>query len=447
MSLKRGIFYTFLTQVPNLLLFFVSSTLMTRILGDEGRGSYALIQSLSTMLSMVLGLNLTFGITYFTAKDKGDPTRMVRVGASLMAVNIVLVPLILLLVFRNHGIGKVFLPGNGTHWGYGVYLLLSIVFGQATSLIGAILLGLKKFKALNRISIINASLSAITFTIMYVFRAHIPPENALAIVLAGSMAYGLTMVLIYGLSYVRIVGILPIPTWKWPILKPVLLFVLVGYLSNFINLINYRFDIWVVASYAGTAQLGLYAVAVGVGQLLFYIPEPFSRVVQPYLYGNMDAALLDRFKFIVRLNFTTVALLSLGLGWTAHWVIPLLYGEAFSASVAALQILLPGIAFISASKLLGLLVVQGGYIRYNLYATAVAAGITIGLDLLLIPIWGISGAALVSSVAYVSLTAVQCAVIYFKMGITVGDMFLLRPSDLFRIRALVTKHVSTLFGR
>ncbi|MBK8580924.1 MAG: oligosaccharide flippase family protein [Flavobacteriales bacterium] len=73
MSLNRGIFYTFLTQAPNLLLFFVASTLMTRVLGDEGRGAYALLQNQTVLFSMLLGFNLGFGITYFTSRTKAIP--------------------------------------------------------------------------------------------------------------------------------------------------------------------------------------------------------------------------------------------------------------------------------------------------------------------------------------------------------------------------------------
>ena len=54
MSLKRGILYTFLAQAPALLLYFVSSTLITRMLGDAGRGEYAVIQNHAALLTMLL---------------------------------------------------------------------------------------------------------------------------------------------------------------------------------------------------------------------------------------------------------------------------------------------------------------------------------------------------------------------------------------------------------
>jgi O-antigen/teichoic acid export membrane protein len=157
--------------------------------------------------------------------------------------------------------------------------------------------------------------------------------------------------------------------------------------------------------------------------------------------------MLAKFKFIVRLNFTAVILLSLGLGILAPWIVPLLFGKTFAGSVIALQWLLPGIIFVSGSKLIGLLVIQGGHLRFNLYSTIIAAGFTIVLDLFLIPRMGIVGASMASSIAYLSLLVVPCLVIRYKMGIPVWDMFILRTSDLARIRALVNDRLSFITSK
>jgi O-antigen/teichoic acid export membrane protein len=183
-------------------------------------------------------------------------------------------------------------------------------------------------------------------------------------------------------------------------------------------------------------------VAVGVGQLLFFIPEPFSRVVQPFLYGQVENEMLARFKFTSRLNFTTVLALALLAGLAAPWVVPLLFGPTFNGSVIALQWLLPGIVSMSFYKLTAPLVVQGGLIRFNLYAISIAALITVVLDFWLIPQWGIVGASVASSIAYFSLLVLPCWVIRTKMKISVRDMFLLRPSDISNLRVLMGDRLS-----
>lgn len=430
MSLKRGIFYTFLTQVPTLLLFFVASTLMTRSLGDEGRGAFALFQNLVALVTMVLGFSLNFGTTYFTAKDHGDPTRMVRVCTSLLMVNLIAVPLLFLVIFSSSGLQRVFLPASTTHWAYLLYLVVLVLLTQVNNFINSILLGLKKFQIINRMSIFTAAISATGYTSLYFLRDRLDQAWLLPVVLALHLSYILVNTIFWVYSYIRVVGIRPRPTWSWAIIRPVLTFVLVAYVANSMNLVNYRFNIWVVDHYTGTAQLGLYAVALGLGQLLFYIPDPFTTVVQPYLYGEMNRNLLAKFKFIMRLNFTTVATMALTLAFIAPWLVPMLFGKVFAGAVPALYWLLPGIAFAASSKLLGPLVVQGNLIRFNLYGVVVATLVTITLSFLLIPSMGIKGAGIASTLSFLANLIVQCVVVSRRMKITIWDMFILRPGDI-----------------
>ncbi len=446
MSLKRDTLYTFLTQAPTLVLYFVASTLMTRILGDEGRGAFALLQNQVSFMVLVMGFGLGFGSTYFTAKDHGDPTRIVRICASLLLINMVLVPATFLLVFGHAHLRNVFIPAKATHWAYLAYLVLTVILTQLTSFISSILLGLKKFRALNQMSIAGAALNAVAFLVLYLVRGHIAPERVLPWVLGILLGITLIIALLWVAIYVRMVGIPPVPTWDMTLIRPVFTFVMISYLGNFINLINYRFDVWVVGSYAGTAQLGLYTVAVSLGQMFFYIPDPFAKVIQPYLFGEMSPALLAKFKFIMRLSCTTVAILAACLGLAAPWLVPGLFGSVFRDSISALWWLLPGIIFVCASKLLGLLVIQGNMIRFNLYGAAAAAVVTIGLDFLLVPRWGITGAAVASSLAYLTNLVVQGAVVRNRLKISLHDMFILHLSDFARLRQLAQERLAITRG-
>lgn len=445
MSLKRGIFYTFLTQVPTLLLYFVSNICLTRILGDEGRGAYALFMNQTALLTMALGLNLAFGINYFVSREQGNPARMVRVASTSLLFNLAALPLFLAMSFGIPALNRIFFPPGTGHWGYFLFLFATVMAAQVSGYIGAIVLAFRKFAILNRMSIFSAGLAAVGYGVLFALRANVPAQYALPAVLGIALACSVVTLVFWLWIYIRLVGLPPVPTWEWQVLKPVLSLSMVGYLSNMINLINYRFDIWVVGSYAGTAQLGLYAAAAGVVQMLFYIPEPFSKVVQPYLYSGLNPNLLERFKFISRLSFTSVTAISLLLALSAPWLIPLIYGSAFTEAVTPLILLLPGIIFVCAFKLFAPLVIEGGHIRFNLYATSVSAAITILLDLLLIPPYGIIGAAVASTLAYAALFAVQSFVIRFKMQVPMADMFLVQRNDLARMLALVKGRVPTLF--
>lgn len=437
MSFKRSIFYTFLTQAPTLLLYFVSSTLITRLLGDVGRGEYALLTNQVALLAMLVSFNVGFGITFFTSKAGGPTKSIVGTATTMLLLDIVIVPVMLLAISGSDRLTELLMPRERTHWLFWGYVYLSIILSLVNSAVSAFLLGLKRFKILNWMGILNAGLSAAAFLILYIVRDGMEASSVLPIVLAVSAAAMSLQTVIWLVIYVSEIGIPPIPTWTWSLLKPILAFSLVGHLTNLINLVNYRFDIWVIGDKLGASELGIYTVAVGVAQLLFYIPDPFSRVVQPYLFGQLKDEMLERFKTVARLNFTVVLGLAVIVAASANWMLPLLFGDVFSASVPALYLLLPGIVLSSSSKLLAPLIVHGGLQRVNLYAIAVAAVLTIILDLIMVPIWGIEGAAVATTIVYMVIILTMLFTIRFHMGITVHDLFLIQRTDIGRFRTIL----------
>lgn len=432
--MKRGIFYTFLTQVPTLLLYFASSTMMTRMLGDVGRGEYALLNNQVVLFSLLMSMNLGLGITYFTAKASNDLRSSVGTAATLLLLTTLGLPLLLWVLSGSAKMTALLMPDHRVGWTYWGFVYLSITLGLVSAAIAAIMLGLKKFRILNGMTILNAAMSATAFSALYLLRDHIGTKDMLPAVLVVTLTVLIIQTTVWIFHYSVQVKMIPLPVRSWPIIRPILAFSMVGYFSNLINLVNYRFDVWVVDQYHGVAALGLYAVAVGTGQLLFYVPEPFSRVVQPYLFGQLDDEMLSRYKAVARLNFTSLLALALMMGIVAPWVLPLLFGEVFTGSVLALQLLLPGVIFSGATKILALLVIQRGQQRFNLLATAVGAIFTIGLDLLLIPIWGIEGAAVASTLAYLVILVIVLIVIRYRSAIPLHDMFLLRISDYRLLR-------------
>lgn len=430
MSLKRGLFYALLTQAPTLLLYFVASTVMTRLLGEVGRGEYALITNLATLLTLFMSLNVGFGVTYFISKYPENRSRLIGTASTMLLLNALVVPLLLWGASAWPSFTHVMMPDDRLRFPYWAFIYVSVMLNLLSTTVSAVLLGFKKFQALNWMSMLTAGISAAGMLVLYSLPERSVPADRLPLVLIVTTATAALVALAWCGLYMVHVKLKVRPTFSWAVLRPIIGFSLVGHVSNMINLINYRFDVWVVDQYQGTAELGLYAVAVGVAQLLFNIPEPFSRVVQPYLFGQVKDEMLSRFKAVARINFSVLLTLAIGLAMAAPWVMPLLFGDTFAASVSPLRFLLPGIVFSGAAKLLAQLVVQGGLQHFNLIGTACAAAITIALDLLLIPVWGIQGAAIATTISYGVVLLIILFTLRWRMRIPVHDLFLLRWRDV-----------------
>ena len=106
-----------------------------------------------------------------------------------------------------------------------------------------------------------------------------------------------------------------------------------------------------------------------------------------------------------------------------------LFGGQFEPAVTPLMLLMPGVVAVSAARVLGSYMFSQGKVIYNTYTTFIALGVTLVLDLALIPVLGINGAALASSIAYaVSLLATLW--FYRRLtGARIGGALVPRLSD------------------
>ena len=84
----------------------------------------------------------------------------------------------------------------------------------------------------------------------------------------------------------------------------------------------------------------------------------------------------------------------------APWFVPLLFGEAYTASVLPLQILTAWIVMTSFNIFFNALLDYRGLARRRALNFLLTLAATVGLNLVLIPRYGALGAALSTSLAY-----------------------------------------------
>jgi Na+-driven multidrug efflux pump len=96
----------------------------------------------------------------------------------------------------------------------------------------------------------------------------------------------------------------------------------------------------------------------------------------------------------------------LGVSWL---LVPLVYGPAYRATVPPLLILLPGVMAMGVFKVLTRDFSSRNRQQVSILASGVALVLNMGLDLLLIRRWGVTGAATASTVGYTAAGAVLLA--------------------------------------
>jgi stage V sporulation protein B len=168
-------------------------------------------------------------------------------------------------------------------------------------------------------------------------------------------------------------------------------------LSNMLIGAAARLDVLVVYLLAGQSSAGIYSVALTVGMLSSLLPSALMMASFPRIasLGSGEAAQL-----ILRLNRLTLAASAAAavvIGALSPFLIPIAFSKAYSASVIPAVILLAGGVAASSQYMLARARAARGEPSLLLRSYALNTVIMLLLDFLLIPKFGVTGAAIASA--------------------------------------------------
>lgn len=166
----------------------------------------------------------------------------------------------------------------------------------------------------------------------------------------------------------------------------------------------YHVDILLLRGIVGSQETGYYRAALSVAEFLWFAPIALQTVLlhsAADLWSAGDTSELNNLvSKATRYNTSFTLLLAIGLATLAHEFIPIYYGVEFKPSINPLLLLLPGtIGFALARPIFA--VGQGiGKMRLLILATGSAALVNFLLNMVLIPTYGMVGAAIATSISY-----------------------------------------------
>jgi O-antigen/teichoic acid export membrane protein len=174
-------------------------------------------------------------------------------------------------------------------------------------------------------------------------------------------------------------------------------------LSNLVVILFMKIDLVLLDVLSNPTELGKYVAAARISELWYAIPTVISVAILPTLLQKKkishDAYLLTLEKWL-RLSFWLSAAIAILVTLTAHLIIPLLYGESYTAASWMLMIhVWAGISVFMNIVIVQYLFVEGEYKIY-LYAHLYGLMANITINFILIPKYGGIGAAIATVVAY-----------------------------------------------
>lgn len=216
---------------------------------------------------------------------------------------------------------------------------------------------------------------------------------------------------------------------------------LAGQAGNVLTFMNVRVDQLLVPALAGLHAGGVYFIAARVADAVGQVSTAASSMLFPHVAAQSEERDTTTTERTTRLTLLATSAMAVALGVLAPVGLPLLFGADYAAGVPALLLLLVAMLPLALTRVLAADLKGRGRPGLVSIGTGVGVLLVLGLDLVLIPAYGIEGAAMAAVVAQLSTTLVLLVCYRRITGGRIGAL-LPRPSDIGDVVALVRGRLS-----
>jgi len=203
--------------------------------------------------------------------------------------------------------------------------------------------------------------------------------------------------------------------WNTLALRATTVFGFYVVLGNSIGFLTTQIDSVLIGYYMNPVDVGVYAVAALLAQTLTLIPSAVQRVTAPAtatLYGKGDI------KGVRSIVFSTMKwnlLISIGFAvliiYFGQGLIEILFTEEFCLSYIPMVILLLGYTIFSPFMAVGSTLSSIGKVHIPFRIHAICGVLNIALNILLIPHFGLTGAAIATTVTMITNFSISTSMI------------------------------------
>ncbi len=393
---------TMATRVALIAIGLVTSVLIARSLGPEGRGLQAAIAAITAVGVQFGNLGLHSSNTYYVAKKHDLLPALV--GNSLF-VSLGLATAVSVIA----GGAMVLWPSLSPVRGVYLWLALAgIPIGLAYLLLQNLLMGIQQVRAYNVIEI-GVRLLMIAVLGILIAGGRVSVEAVAIAGLATSLVaavWCLVKLRPHLRGRVRV---------SLGMLREHLGYGFRAYVAAFFAFTVIRADVLLCSYVLGDGPTGQYSIAAAMAEMVYMLPVVAGVIAFPRLSATEDP--VERWakaKSMTKWIAFVLTGLVIAAALLAKPAVAILYGREFLPSVEAFWWLLPGVFALGVNTILMNYFASEGMPPIAIWSPAVASVVNIGLNLWLLPRMGIVGASLASSVAYAMMLMMSLAYVRFR---------------------------------
>ncbi len=401
-ALNKNIGLSLSRRVVATVLQLLVVVIIARSLGPEGNGKFAIVIILPNLLNLLVGMGFGPAIVYYVGKGVYSSGEVFQVGLRMAGVTLAGSLLVLLpVLYLAHSI---LLPSIEFP-----ILVLSIAALPAVQLndqFSSLFLAEEDFNSYNLTQLIQPIVLLLNLLCLLLFDRLDILNSAVAFT---ASHYALSILLMVFIRYRlgKKSGMDLLRTRE-------IFFHLAEYgyraqAANIIGILSRRTDIFLINFFIGTSSTGVYAVASQISERMGIPSAAISNVLFPRLV-RLSNSPQEGSSLILRYSLVACGISIVGsciLAVFGKPLISLVFGSAFTPAYTALVILIPGIITTSAGKILANSIAAMGRPGFNSVSAAVALFINLVGNLILIPSYGIAGAAAATSFSQVVKFAIR----------------------------------------
>lgn len=390
MSFVRNVTLTLITRIAILLVTLATSVTIARTLGPDGKGLYSLVVLVASVVLYSTHLGVGSGSGYFLGR-RGVSLELLAGTWLSLSLLIGFVALGATLLIAPHLVPRI-LPDVPMR--LVVIALFSLPFALFTVNMHAVFRANNDFRRYNALEIATpVSLLAAIVVLLLVYPGSKIEAAAVAYLVSKVIAAGVAAVLIMTVVRLRF-------HWIRGLVSKALAFGFQAYLAYFFEFLSLRFDLVLINFFMQPEYVGYYTISVVLVEKIWLVPEVLSVVLHPRVaHGGDEEA--NRLTSIVSRNTLLLTVLgSAGVLLFGRFLIGFFYGERFLPSVSPLFLLLPGVMATGLSRVIRSDMFARGYPRFIFWSGLISLSANVLLNIVLIPRYGINGAAIATSISY-----------------------------------------------
>ncbi|MEM7568816.1 MAG: oligosaccharide flippase family protein [Pseudomonadota bacterium] len=425
-SFLRDVSSVVQTKVAVLGFGFLSSILLARYLGAEGRGLLAALLVVPTVVMTFCELGIRQASAFYVGQKEYSLRQVASTLCGLGLITVAIALAVCALYFKLS-----WLPAY--NWSLIALTLCLVPAKIIQSYASGLFLGAERITDFNRVSWLPAIVRAVCILAL-VAGLQVGIWGALwAEVLAAGAMTGYALWLIFPMVELRV-------EFDWQLAKRLVRLGVVYAASLFAITLLYKLNILLLQRLSTLDELGRYSVGANLAEYIWQLSAVMGAIIFSRSANAKNRPDFSKKIFVLlRLTFLVAVLGAAFLAMAAPLAVPLLFGDDFTSSVQVVFAMLPGIVAFVLVKILNMDLAGQGKPWVTLSVVVPALVLDVALAFWLIPRYGAVGAASAASITYGASGLLYVLVYARATGTAVRDIVTYRRSDFDTLWAKLGK--------